>query len=58
MPVRDVPITVLAGDPGVLDRIQDWGWTPGLQPSADAPVWRMDAFRDRMLTDFSVDRPR
>jgi hypothetical protein len=55
---RDVPITVLAGDPGVLDRIQDWGWTPGLQPSADAPVWRMDAFRDRMLTDFGVDRPR
>ena len=55
---RDVPITVLAGDPGVLDRIRDWGWTPGLRPSADAPVWRMDAFRDRMLTDFGVDRPR
>ena len=55
---RDVPITVLTGDPGVVDRIRDWGWTPGLQPSAGAPVWRMDAVRDRMLADFGADRPR
>ena len=49
---RDVPITVLAQDSGVIDRIQDWGWTPGLRPAADAPVWRMDTVRDRILTDF------
>ena len=55
---RDVPITVLAGDTGVVDRIQDWGWTPGLRPAADAPVWRMDTVRDRILTDFGADPPR
>ena len=55
---RDVPITLLARDPDVIDRIRDWGWTPGLQPAADAPVWRMDAVRDRVLTDFDADRPR
>lgn len=55
---RDVPITVLAGDPAVTDRIRDWGWTPGLRPSAAAPVWRMDAVRDRILTAFSTDPPR
>ena len=55
---RDVPITVLAGDPGVIDRIRDWGWTPGLRPDTDAPVWRMDTVRDRILTDFAQGLPR
>ncbi len=55
---RDVPITVLAQDAGVVERIRDWGWTPGLRPAADAPVWRMDAVRDRILTDFGADPPR
>ena len=55
---RDVPVTVLAGDPGVIDRIRDWGWSPGLRPAADAPVWRMDAVRDRILTDFAQELPR
>jgi hypothetical protein len=36
----------------VLDRVAGWGWTDGLRPAADAPVWRMDAFRDRFLTAF------
>lgn len=49
---RDVPVTVLAGDSEVIDRIQDWGWTAGLRPDADAPVWRMDTVRDRIMTDF------
>jgi len=50
---RDVPVSIIAGDPAVLDRIADWGWTPGLKPESTAPVWRMDAFRDRFLTAFS-----
>ena len=54
---RDVPITVLSGDTDVLDRIRDWGWTPGLRPAADAPVWRMDTVRDRILTDFAEELP-
>mgnify|MGYP001063311854 CR=1 FL=1 len=48
-PNRDVPVTVVARDPAVLDAIDGWGWEPGLRPSAQAPVWRMDAFRDRFL---------
>jgi hypothetical protein len=49
---RDVPITIVARDPAVLDRIADWGWQSGLRPGTDAPVWRMDTFRDRFLTAF------
>ncbi len=49
---RDVPITIVAGDPAVLDRISGWGWQEGLRPGPRAPVWRMDAFRDRFLTAF------
>ncbi|WP_436851097.1 hypothetical protein [Streptomyces flaveolus] len=40
---------VVAHDPGVLERISGWGWTEDLKPAADAPVWAMDAFRDRFL---------
>lgn len=54
-PNRDVPITMITGDPAVLARTDDWQWTPGLQPARDAPVWPMDAFRDRFLAAFSAD---
>jgi hypothetical protein len=49
---HDVPITIVARDPAVLDRISGWGWQDGLRPGPQAPVWRMDAFRDRFLTAF------
>jgi hypothetical protein len=49
---HDVPITVVAKDPRVLDRIAGWGWTDGLKPAPAAPVWRMSTFRDRFLTAF------
>jgi hypothetical protein len=49
---RDVPITIVARDQAVLDRISGWGWQDGLKPSPQAPVWRMNAFRDRFLTAF------
>lgn len=48
----DVPIALVARDPSVLDQISGWGWTEGLRPAADAPVWRMDAFRDRFLAAY------
>jgi hypothetical protein len=55
---RDVPITIVARDRTVLDRISGWGWQDGLKPGPQAPVWRMDAFRDRFLTAFgSQARP-
>ncbi|MET7985586.1 sulfatase-like hydrolase/transferase [Streptomyces sp. NPDC005281] len=49
---RDVPVSIVAKDPKVLDRIADWGWTDGLQPEHNAPVWKMSAFRDRFLTAY------
>jgi hypothetical protein len=49
---RDVPITLVARDPAVLDRVSGWGWQDGLKPGPDAPVWRMDTFRNRFLTAF------
>ena len=33
----DVPISVIARDPAVLRRIDDWGWHDGLRPGEDAP---------------------
>jgi hypothetical protein len=49
---RDVPITIVARDREVLRRISGWGWQDGLKPGPQAPVWRMDMFRDRFLTAF------
>jgi phosphatidylglycerophosphate synthase len=49
---HDVPISVLARDPKVLDRIAGWRWQDGMLPSPQAPVWPMEAFRDRFLTAF------
>jgi Sulfatase len=49
---RDAPVTIVAKDPAVLDRVSSWGWDNGLRPSLQAPVWRMDTFRDRFLTAF------
>jgi hypothetical protein len=52
---RDVPITIVAKDPKVLDRIAGWGWTDGLKPDPAAPVWRMDTFRDRFLAAYGPE---
>ncbi|MEV0002233.1 sulfatase [Micromonospora sp. NPDC050980] len=49
---KDVPITIVAKDPAVLDRISGWGWQDGLNPGPDAPVWPMESFRDRFLRAF------
>ncbi|MFI7019868.1 sulfatase-like hydrolase/transferase [Streptomyces sp. NPDC050164] len=46
---RDVPVSIVAKDPKVLDKVADWKWTEGLKPGRDAPVWKMSAFRDRFL---------
>jgi hypothetical protein len=50
---RDVPVTILAKDPGVLAQVSGWGWQAGVQPAPQAPVWRMDSFRDRFLAAFT-----
>jgi hypothetical protein len=55
---RDVPITIVAKDPAVLDQISGWRWQEGLRPGPHAPVWGMDAFRQEFLTAFSDDGSR
>jgi len=56
-PGHDVPISVIAQDPAVLDAVSGWGWSAGLRPAPDAPVARMDGFRDRFLFTFSDPDP-
>jgi hypothetical protein len=51
---REVPITIVAHDPNVMRQIADWGWQRGMRPGSQAPVWPMDAFRDRFLTAYSA----
>ncbi len=54
---HDVPISIIAHDPAVLDRISPWGWQDGLLPSSKAPVWPMDSFRDRFLNAYGPHPP-
>ncbi|MCZ2836987.1 CDP-alcohol phosphatidyltransferase family protein [Modestobacter sp. VKM Ac-2985] len=51
---RHVPVSIIARDPGVFDRIAGWQWQDGLLPAINAPRWPMDAFRDRFLDAFSA----
>ena len=37
---HDVPISVIAHDPAVLDRISGWGWQDGLDPAPTPPSGR------------------
>ncbi|MFN4091152.1 MAG: sulfatase [Alphaproteobacteria bacterium] len=47
----DVPAHILAAD-AVIGALDGWNWSEGARPGA-APVWRMDAFRERFLTAFT-----
>ncbi len=49
---KDVPVTIVAKDPKVLERVEGGGWTDGLKPAAGAPRWGMDKFRDRFMTAY------
>jgi hypothetical protein len=49
---HDVPISIIAHDPKVFKQIGSWGWNEGLQPSPNAPVRPMSAFRNEFLTAF------
>ena len=48
----DVPVHII-GPPDLVRLIDAWGWTPGLVPADDAPLWPMEAMRDRLLDSFS-----
>ncbi|HEY9478231.1 MAG TPA: CDP-alcohol phosphatidyltransferase, partial [Microbacteriaceae bacterium] len=51
-PGHDVPISIIAHDPAVLQQISGWNWEDGLLPSPTAPVWPMGQFRDRFLAAY------
>jgi phosphatidylglycerophosphate synthase len=51
---HQVPISIIAHDPKVLEAIEGWGWNPGLKPRRDAPVWPMSGFRNRFLRAFDA----
>ncbi|WP_051741646.1 sulfatase-like hydrolase/transferase [Streptomyces xylophagus] len=56
---RDVPISIVAKDPKILEKIDSWNWTDGLRPAHNAPVWKMSAFRDKFLTAYgSTPHPK
>jgi hypothetical protein len=52
-----VPVSFVTADPAVLARTDSWHWQGGLLPSPTAPVWRMDAFRNRFLDAFDEPSP-
>ncbi|MEC5155589.1 hypothetical protein RCH23_002990 [Cryobacterium sp. CAN_C3] len=47
-----VPISIISKDSAIINRISSWRWDPGMLPSPNAPLWRMDEFRDRFLTAY------
>jgi phosphatidylglycerophosphate synthase len=49
-----VPISIVAHDPAVFRQIASWRWQDGLLPSPNAPLERMDAFRNQFLGAFST----
>lgn len=49
---RDVAAHII-GPAEALARIEGWGWTPGLVPSADVPARRMDAFKGDFIEAFT-----
>lgn len=50
---HQVPISIIAHDPKVLEEISSWNWQSGMLPDPDAPVWPMDSFRNRFLTAYN-----
>jgi hypothetical protein len=52
---HNIPITVVAHDKAVLDRIASWNWTDGIEPSAAAPVWQMSDFRNKFFTAYGTE---
>ena len=51
----DVAVHVI-GPAELVDRVADWGWTPGLIPPEDMPALPMQRMRDMILDTFSTQR--
>jgi hypothetical protein len=55
--VPDVMVHIISADPDVMQAAATWQWTPGMLPTEDAPVWRMDTVRNRLIETFSPGMP-
>jgi phosphatidylglycerophosphate synthase len=51
---HNVPISIIAHDPSVFSQISSWNWQAGLTPNPSAPLWPMDAFRNKFLNAYST----
>ena len=51
-PSHDVPITSSPTTRRCWTGSSGWGWQAGAAAEPEAPVWPMDAFRDRFLAAF------
>lgn len=49
----DVMVHIISSDADVIRAVAPWQWTPGMLPADEAPVWRMDQLRNRLLQTFS-----
>ncbi len=47
----------LVGPPDLLALFDGWGWTEGMVPAPDAPVWPINALRDRLLGTLGSGAP-
>jgi hypothetical protein len=52
---RDVIVHLITRAPEVMEAVSDWHWTNGMLPAEDAPVWRMDELRPRLIQTFSTE---
>ncbi|MCQ8106213.1 sulfatase-like hydrolase/transferase [Methylomonas sp. SURF-2] len=52
-PSHDVPVHLLCRDVKLIEAVKSWGWSEGMLPAADAPVWGMHEMRDRFIAAFS-----
>ncbi len=49
----DVPVHIVARDPGLLAALDGWGWSSGMVPGAGVPAWPMESFRSRFVEAFT-----
>ncbi len=54
----DVPVHIIATNPTLLEKIEDWSWTHGMVPDEQSPNWRMDVVRRQLLESFTPDVSR
>ena len=50
---HEVLVHLISRDTKVITAVNEWQWSEGMLPAADAPALTMDKFRDRFIAAFS-----